>query len=127
MQIAYNGTLLNSLGLKVKSSNHTNLASKSYESIKVAGRTGNLIVDDGSFENKQIELVFLWDLRKSSNVKGEITRLKGILQGHKGYRDLSFDDGFIFNAICNGEVVFNELVRNYYEVNIVFEAYEKEV
>lgn len=126
MEVTYNSVLLNSIGLKVKSSNHTSLSSKSYESIKVPGKTGNLIIDDGSFENKKIELIFLWDLR-NENVKSRIKQLGNLLQGHKGYRDLIFDDGFVFNAICSGEVVINDITKDYFEVNVVFDAYEKEV
>lgn len=126
MEVTYNSVLLNSIGLKVKSSNHTSLSSKSYESIKVPGKTGNLIIDDGSFENKKIELIFLWDLR-NENVKSRIKQLRNLLQGHKGYRDLIFDDGFVFNAICSGEVVINDITKDYFEVNVVFDAYEKEV
>lgn len=126
MNVIYNDILLNDLGLKLKETNHTNLPSKSYESIKIPGRTGYLIIDDGSYNNKSIELVFLWDLR-GLDIKNNINQLRDILQGHKGYKDLVFDDGYIFNAICSGEIVFNEIVKNYYEVNIVFEAYDKEV
>lgn len=124
MQIIYNDILLNDLGLKLKTTNHTNLPSKSYESIKIPGRTGNLIIDDESYNNKTIELVFLWDLR-GLDIRSNINQLRDILQAHRGYKDLIFGDGYIFNAICSNEIVFNEIVENYYEVNIVFEAFEK--
>ena len=126
MNVTYNQILLNGLGLKLKETNHTNLPSKNYESIKIPGRTGNLIIDDESYNNKTIELIFLWDLR-GLDIRNNINQLRDILQAHKGYKDLIFDDGYVFNAICSSEIVFNEIVKNYYEVNIVFEAYEKEV
>lgn len=126
MNVIYNDILLNDLGLKLKETNHINLPSKSYESIKIPGRTGHLIIDDESYNNKTIELIFLWDLR-GLDIKSNINQLRDILQGHKGYKDLLFDDGYVFNAICGNEIVFNEIVKNYYEVNIVFEAYDKEV
>ena len=126
MNVTYNQILLNGLGLKLKETNHTNLPSKNYESIKIPGRTGNLIIDDESYNNKTIELIFLWDLR-GLDIRNNINQLRDILQAHKGYKDLIFDDGYAFNAICSSEIVFNEIVKNYYEVNIVFEAYEKEV
>ena len=58
----FNGTTSTSKKLKCKDINHLSFASKSYESIKIPGRTGNLIIDDGSLKNKDIEITALLDL-----------------------------------------------------------------
>ena len=71
MNVTYNQILLNGLGLKLKETNHTNLPSKNYESIKIPGRTGNLIIDDESYNNKTIELIFLWDYSKINDDRNQ--------------------------------------------------------
>ena len=51
----FNGITSTSKNLKCKDISHLSFAVKSYESIKIPGRTGNLIIDDGSYENKAVE------------------------------------------------------------------------
>ena len=51
MYFTFNGTSSERYGLKVKNSNHLSRPAKKIESISVPGRTGNLIIDDGSKEN----------------------------------------------------------------------------
>ena len=55
MYFTFNGTSSERYGLKVKNSNHLSRPAKKIESISVPGRTGNLIIDDGS----RLHLVFI--------------------------------------------------------------------
>ena len=50
-------------GLKCKDISHISFAAKSYESIKIPGRTGNLIIDDGSYNNKKVTIIAYLDMR----------------------------------------------------------------
>ena len=120
----FNGTSSKTYNLKCKEISHFSFASKSYESIKIPGRTGNLIIDLGDKENKTIPISANLDLRGISNKKTLITNIKKWLLNHTGYKTLLFDDGFEYQAIVNSEVIFNEIFKDYYEININFECVE---
>ena len=121
----FNGTSSTSKNLKCKDISHLSFAVKSYESIKIPGRTGNLIIDDGSYENKAVEIVAYLDLR-GKTAKGKKTAINGIktwLIGPTGYKVLKFDDTIEYKAICKG-VEISEVFNDYLEISIEFEAVE---
>lgn len=121
----FNGTTSISKNLKCKDINHLSFANKSYESIKIPGRTGNLIIDDGSYENKTIEITAFLDLRgkTASEKKTAINDIKTWLIGPVGYKVLKFDDTIQYQAICNG-VEISEGFNDFLEIIISFEAVE---
>lgn len=122
----FNGKSCKEYGLKCKEISHLSFASKCYESIKIPGRTGNLLIDDGSYENKIIAVIAYLDLR--SVVAGQrqavVNNIKKWLINHVGYKTLTFDDGFSYQAIVNGAVEFEEMFNNYYQITINFECVE---
>ena len=121
----FNDVSSRTYNLKCKEINHLSFGAKSYESIKVPGRTGNLIIDDGSYENKTIEIVAYLDLR-GKTAKEKKTAINGIktwLIGPKGYKVLKFDDTIEYKAICKG-VDISEVFNDYLEISIEFEAVE---
>lgn len=120
----FNGVSSKTHNLKCKEINHLSFAAKSYESIKVPGRTGNLIIDIGDKKNKTIPIAAYLDLREENNKKIVITNLKNWLMGHVGYKTLLFDDGIEYQAIVSGEIDFKEKFKDYYEINITFECVE---
>lgn len=120
----FNGVSSKTHNLKCKEINHLSFAAKNYESIKVPGRTGNLIIDTGDKKNKTIPIVAYLDLREENNKKLVITNLKKWLMGHEGYKTLLFDDGIEYQAIVSGEIDFKEKFKGYYEVSINFECVE---
>ena len=121
----FNGTSSTSKNLKCKDISHLSFAVKSYESIKIPGRTGNLIIDDGSYENKAVEIVAYLDLRGKTATQKQtaINDIKTWLIGPKGYKVLKFDDTIEYKAICKG-VEISEVFNDYLEVSIEFEAVE---
>ena len=121
----FNGTSSTSKNLKCKDISHLSFAVKSYESIKIPGRTGNLIIDDGSYENKAVEIVAYLDLRgkTAAQKKTAINDIKTWLIGPTGYKTLVFDDTIEYKAICKG-VEISEVFNDYLEVSIEFEAVE---
>ena len=138
----YNGTSCKEYGLKCKDISHISFAAKSYESIKIPGRTGNLLIDDGSYKNKTITITAYLDMRDipierpiidwdsqnrpiyGENQEDRIMNIKKWLIGHTGYKTLLFDDKFTYNAVVNGEVEILELFTDYYEITINFECVE---
>ena len=121
----FNGTSSTSKNLKCKDISHLSFAVKSYESIKIPGRTGNLIIDDGSYENKAVEIVAYLDLRgkTAAQKKTAINDIKTWLIGPTGYKVLKFDDTIEYKAICKG-VEISEVFNDYLEISIEFEAVE---
>lgn len=121
----FNGINSTSKNLKCKDISHLSFAVKSYESIKIPGRTGNLIIDDGSYENKAVEVVAYLDLRgkTAAQKKTAINDIKTWLIGPTGYKVLKFDDTIEYKAICKG-VEISEVFNDYLEVSIEFEAVE---
>ena len=142
----FNGIGSKEYSLKCKEISHLSFAAKSYESIKIPGRTGNLIIDDGSYENKIIPVIAYLDMRSipiekpivgwdttdpenltpiyGENKKDRINNIHRWLLGEVGYKELVFDDKFTYNAIVNGEVTFIELFADYFEITINFECAE---
>ena len=120
----FNGVSCKNHNLKCKEINHFSFAAKSYESIKVPGRTGNLLIDTGDKENKTVSIIANLDLRKVSNKIETIKGIKSWLLNHTGYKRLVFDDTIEYQAIVTGEVELKELFSNYYEVSINFECVE---
>ena len=68
MHFTFNNISSETFGLKVKSTNHLSLPAKKIESIEIPGRTGNLIIDDGSRRNLSIEVVCYLDCRDNENI-----------------------------------------------------------
>ena len=120
----FNGVNSTTHKLKCKEINHFTFSSKSYESIKVHGRTGTLLVDDGSYENKVIPITAYLDLRKVEDKKTVVNNIKKWLIGHTGYKTLTFDDTVEYQAIVSGEITFKEIFTDYYEIEINFECVE---
>ena len=120
----FNGISSKTHNLKCKEINHFSFAAKSYESIKIPGRTGNLLIDTGDKENKIVPVIANLDLRNTSNKVLAIKNMKVWLMDEVGYKRLLFDDGIEYQAIVNGEISFTELFKDYYEVSINFECVE---
>ena len=124
MYFIFNGISSKKFGLKLKSSNHLSLPAKKYESISVPGRTGNLIIDDGSKENLQIELECYIDARVNANLPYLSRQIGTWLQDPIGYQTLSFSDGITFKAICTNQIDIDEVIKHFGEFSIRFDATE---
>ena len=120
----FNGISSKTHNLKCKEINHLSFAAKSYESIKVPGRTGNLLIDTGDKENKIIPIIAYLDLREENDKKLFVSNIRKWLIGHIGYKSLVFDDGVQYEAIVSGEVAFEEIFKDYYKISINFECVE---
>lgn len=126
-EFSFNNESSKGYNIIVKSSNHLSIPPKSIESIKVPGRTGNLIIDDGSKDNLKIELELYIDNRRNTKNLVQLSREIGRwLQDPIGYKDLVFDDGLKFKAICDSQLDISEMVKNFSEFKVTFDAYEVE-
>ena len=124
MYFTFNGTSSERYGLKVKNSNHLSRPAKKIESIEIPGRTGNLIIDDGSKKNQSIELLCTLDCRSNDNIAVVSKQIGAWLQDPIGYQTLTMYDGMVFKAICTNQVDISEVIDNFAEVSIRFDATE---
>lgn len=125
-EFTFNGISSRKFNLKVKKSNHLSKAKKRIELIEIPGRTGDLIVSDGSRENLNLEIVVYLDAR-DLNTKEYSDRIDEWLNGHEGYKKLIFDDGTILDAIFIGQIDFENIVKNFEEIVLLFSAKPSEV
>ena len=121
----FNDVSSRTYNLKCKEINHLSFGAKSYETIKIPGRTGNLLIDDGSYENKEVPVIAYLDLRNKTGLqkKEAINGIKTWLIGHTGYKTLTFDDGISYQAIVSS-VDVKELFNDYLQFEINFECVE---
>ena len=124
-KFTFNGTSSDNYNLICTDINHLSFATKSYESIKIPGRTGNLIIDDGSYENKSVSIVAYLDLRDKSGAQKKtiINNIKTWLIKPVGYKTLVFDDTIEYQAICS-KVECANYSTDYIEFTIEFEVAE---
>lgn len=114
--------LCKKLGLRVKKSNHLNSFERQMDIIPIQGGE-DVVIYYGANKSKDIEVVFLLDGRGLPKVALQKS-IEDALQGEVKYKPLEFWDGSKFNAIVKGQIVFNELFDDYYEVSVVFSAKE---
>ncbi len=125
-EFTFNGISSRKFNLKVKKSNHLSKAKKRIELIEIPGRTGDLIVSDGSRENLNLEIVVYLDAR-DLNTKEYSDRIDEWLNGHEGYKPIVFDDGTKLDAVFIGQIDFENIVKNFEEVVLLFSAKPSEV
>jgi phage-related protein len=109
---------------KVKSSNHLLRPRKRLEFISIPGRTGDLILDDNSRENFNLIIEGYIDARKT-NLKTLCDSLDNWLNGTTGYQTITFDDGTVLKAVLISEIDINEVVKNFGELTLEFNAYRE--
>lgn len=110
-------------GLELISSTHLTIPAKKIEEIEIPGRTGSLIIDDGSRKNSPISVkCFLYSQDKGLRVA--VKEISEWLQSPIGYCSLSYSDGSVFRAVCNSSIEVNALSKNMAEVCFKFSATE---
>lgn len=115
--------------LKYKESNHKSKPSKRIEFEAIPGRTGDLIISDGSRENLQLEIICYIDGRKEKDLNELSNEIDQWLNGHEGYKPLIFSDGIKFLAVYTGQINIDTIIKNFGEIRLVFSCkpYEEEI
>lgn len=125
-EFTFNGKSSREFNLKVKKSNHLSKPKKRIELQEIPGRTGNLVIYDGSRENLNLNIEVYLDAR-SSNTKTFADKLDDWLNGHEGYKPLIFDDGTELDAVFIGQIDFDNIVKNFESILLSFSAKPREV
>ena len=123
MYFIYNDVSSEELGIKVKKGGINNFSSpqRSYETVQVKGRNGDLIIDNGNYENFTLEIECYIDAR-NSNLNTISMEIKKWLTSDLGYKPLilSTDLNCYYEAICANKLDISEMVENFGECLIVF-------
>ena len=109
---------------RVKSSNHLLKSRKRLEFISIPGRTGDLIIDEGSRENFNLIIEGYIDGRNSS-LKQLCDNLDNWLNSTTGYQVITFDDGTVLKGVLISDINPNEVVENFGELILEFSAYKE--
>ena len=109
---------------KVKASNHLTKPKKKLEFISIPGRTGDLIIDEGTRENFTLIIEGYIDARET-NLKTLCNSLDNWLNSTTGYQTIVFDDGTVLKAVLISEINPIEVVKNFGELSLEFSAYKE--
>lgn len=123
MIFIFNNNQSDDLGIIITSSNHLDRFKKRREFIQVPGRTGDLVLDDGSYENLELEITCV--IEDEDNIDERLDHIEDWLKTND-YSLLEFDDGVRFSAIYVEMKEMRKIVKNVVECKIVFSC-KKEV
>lgn len=124
MEFAMSNKTNRDFNFKVKKSNHLTKSKKKLEFIDIPGRTGALIIDEGARENFTLVIQGYLDAR-SSNLKTVCDELDTWLNGTTGYQTMTFDDGTILQVVFIGEIIPDDIIKNFGELTLEFSAYSE--
>ena len=130
MYFIYNDKSSKDFNIKIKSINNLSSPQRSIEKILVPGRNGELILDNGNFEN--FILTIECYLNCSSEDKNVISKeIKKWLQSDFSYKKLILSDDveFYYEAYCDTKLDFEYVSRNFESFLISFSCkpYKKEM
>ena len=118
MYFIYDNISSQEFGLKIKKDGINNFSSpqRSYETIQVKGRNGDLIIDNGNYENFTLEIECYLDVRES-DLNAVSKELKKWLMNDLKYKKLilSTDSNYYYEAICANKLDISEVVKNFGE------------
>lgn len=123
MIFIYNNNQSDDLGIIITSSNHLDRFKKRREFIQVPGRTGDLVLDDGSYENLELEITCV--IEDEDNIDERLDHIEDWLKTND-YSSLEFDDGVRFSAIYMEMREMRKIIKNVVECKLVFSC-KKEV
>ncbi|WP_194190384.1 hypothetical protein [Clostridium chrysemydis] len=105
------------LDICVKSSNHLYMFEKKREIIEVSGRNGDLIIEDGSYKNKTLEIICVTE--DKFNIQEKLNCIEEWLQSN-GYEYIEFDDGNRISCYFLNITETKEIIKNVVEFKINF-------
>ena len=107
-------------GIKITDCNHLDSPSRRFERVSVPGRTGDLIIDEGCFNNLPLNIVGTVSSNQSLNVAK--AQIEEWLLNVVGYRPLQFSDGINFEAVCES-ISISQTTNKFGDISIKFSAY----
>lgn len=122
----FNGRNNEEFNILVKTSNHNDKPKRRIELVEIAGRTGNLIIDEGSFENLTINVQCYLDGTKDRTIYQLVDEIQTWLFEPIGYKILEFNDGRRLNAVCTSGLELNDETRDTKTFTLTFSCFPAE-
>lgn len=122
MFFIYNNKDSRDLNLRVKSMNDLSSPQRSIEKVSIAGRDGDLVIDNDSYENFTLSIECDIDAQET-NIEEVATELKKWLQSDFSYKKLfanNFD--FYYKAYCSNKLDIERTFKNFGEVLLQFDC-----
>lgn len=120
----FNAKKSTDFGIKIVSSGHLQSPTRRFEQISIPGRTGDLIVDEGCYNNIAFDVEGTILIPKGQTIAQSQTKIEEWLQSSIGYQNMSFSDGVNLKAICTG-IALTPIMTNFAEITLQFSAYKE--
>lgn len=119
MDVAWNEYSFSIQGLTLLDDNHFDRFKKRRELIPIDGRDGDLIIEDGSYDNLELYLKVFAEFNENWNMEEVFTHLEKWLDTGN-YSTLEFEDGYIFSAKFLNITDIKQIYKNNFEFTINF-------
>ena len=128
MEFILNNRSSKNFNFKIKETNHLLKPKKRLKLISIPGRTGDLIIDEGSRENFNLIITGYLDVK--GDIRGlelveVINELDKWLNSTTGYQTMEFDDGTVLKVVSIGDIDPQYIVKNFSEITLEFSAYRE--
>ena len=122
--LTFNGISSKDLGIRIERHNNFSSPQRVVERIKVPGRTGEIIIDDNSYENIIFEYEFILDC-KSSDLVTKANEISNWLHSDYSYKTLTFSNSNkVYNAVVINKIDISRMFKTFGKALVTFEAYE---
>lgn len=120
----FNSKKSTDFGIKIVSSGHLQSPTRRFEQISIPGRTGDLIVDEGCYNNISFNIEGTISTQKRQTIAEAQTKLEEWLQSSIGYQNMSFSDSVNLKSVCTG-IALTPILSNFAEITLQFSAYKE--
>ena len=123
----FDGINSKDMGIKIERHNNFSSPQRRVESISIPGRTGNILIDDGSYENQifEYELILECDSKKGIDISKKANEISSWLHGDYTYKTLTFSNSDkTYKAVVINKIDITQMFKKFAKALVVFEAYE---
>ena len=122
--LIFNGINSKDLGIRIERHNNFSSPQRVVERIKVPGRTGEILIDDNSYENIIFEYEFILDC-KDSDLASKSQEISNWLHNDYTYKTLTFSNSSkVYNAVVINKIDISRMFKQFGKALVTFEAYE---
>lgn len=123
----FDGINSKDMGIKIERHNNFSSPQRRIESVSVPGRTGNILIDDGSYENQifEYELILECDSKKGTDISKKAEEVSNWLHGDYTYKTLTFSNSSkVYKAVVINKIDITQMFKRFAKALVTFEAYE---
>jgi predicted phage tail component-like protein len=122
--LIFNGINSKDLGIRIERHNNFSSPQRVVDRVKVPGRTGEIIIDDNSYENIIFEYEFILDC-KGSDLATKANEISNWLHSDYTYKTLTFSNSNkVYNAVVINKIDISRMFKTFGKALVTFEAYE---